>query len=47
MLWVLNMSDGNHSLLDVVERSGLGFREVRAAAELLLEHGLLAEKEAS
>lgn len=47
MLWVLNMSDGNHSLLDVVERSGLGFREVRAAAELLQEHGLLAEKGAS
>jgi aminopeptidase-like protein len=47
MLWVLNMSDGNHSLLDVVERSGLGFREVRAAAELLLEHHLLIEKEAS
>jgi aminopeptidase-like protein len=47
MLWVLNMSDGKHSLLDVVERSGLGFREVRAAAELLLEHRLLAEKEAS
>jgi aminopeptidase-like protein len=47
MLWVLNMADGNHSLLDVVERSGLGFREVRAAAELLLDHRLLAEKEAS
>lgn len=47
MLWVLNMSDGKHSLLDVVERSGLGFREVRAAAELLVEHGLLVEKEAS
>lgn len=43
MLWVLNMSDGKHSLLDVVERSGLGFREVRAAAELLVEHGLLVE----
>ena len=46
MLWVLSMSDGSHSLLDVVERSGLTFREVEAAASLLLEHQLLAPEEA-
>jgi aminopeptidase-like protein len=43
MLWVLSMSDGQHSLLDIAERSGLGWREVHAAAGLLLEHQLIAE----
>ncbi|HTO99674.1 MAG TPA: DUF4910 domain-containing protein [Myxococcales bacterium] len=42
MLWVLNLSDGSHSLLDVAERAGLDFPAVRAAADLLLQHGLLA-----
>jgi aminopeptidase-like protein len=43
MLWVLNLSDGRHSLLDVAERSGLEFAAVESAAGLLLEHELLAE----
>ena len=30
MLWVLNLSDGQHSLLDIAERSGLPFEVVRA-----------------
>lgn len=42
MLWVLNLSDGRWSLLDIAERSGLPFTTVRAAADLLLAHGLLA-----
>ena len=42
-LWVLNLSDGEHSLLDIAERSGLPFETVRSAAELLSEKGLLAE----
>jgi aminopeptidase-like protein len=41
MLWVLNLSDGHHTLLDVTERSQIEFRAIRAAADLLLEHGLL------
>ena len=41
MLWVLNFSDGEHSLLGIAERSGLPFRTVAHAAELLLEHELL------
>jgi aminopeptidase-like protein len=41
MLWVLNLSDGGPSLLDVAERSGLPFDRVRAAADALLAHGLL------
>jgi aminopeptidase-like protein len=42
MLWVLNLSDGAHSLFDIAERAGLPFAIVRSAAELLHEHGLLA-----
>jgi aminopeptidase-like protein len=42
MLWALNLSDGSRSLLDIAEQSGRPFREIRRAADLLLEHGLLA-----
>jgi aminopeptidase-like protein len=41
MLWVLNLSDGRHSLLDIAERADLPFATVRDAASLLLRHGLL------
>jgi aminopeptidase-like protein len=41
LLWVLNFSDGEHSLLDIAERSKLGFGTVVEAAELLVENGLL------
>jgi aminopeptidase-like protein len=44
-LWVLNLSDGRHSLLDVAERSGLTFSTVRDAAGVLLDGGLLARAE--
>lgn len=43
LLWVLNLADGQHSLLDMAERSGLSFRELAGAAELLRVHGLLAD----
>ena len=43
MLWVLNQSDGEHSLLDIAERCGLAFETVHGAAGLLLRHGLLKE----
>jgi aminopeptidase-like protein len=43
MLWVLNLSDGEHTLLDVAERSGLAFGTVHDTASLLLRHGLLKE----
>jgi aminopeptidase-like protein len=42
MLWVLNLSDGAHSLLDIAERADLPFAIVRSTAELLQQHGLLA-----
>jgi aminopeptidase-like protein len=42
-LWVLNFSDGQHSLLDIAERSGLAFPDILNAAVLLREAGLLEE----
>ena len=36
VLWVLNLADGDHTLLDVTERSGLPFSLVREAADVLL-----------
>jgi aminopeptidase-like protein len=43
LLWVLNLSDGTQSLLDIAERSRIPFPAVRQAALLLEEHGLLEE----
>jgi aminopeptidase-like protein len=40
-LWVLNFSDGEHSLLDIAERSGMPFPVILDAAKLLYENGLL------
>ncbi|WP_205960309.1 DUF4910 domain-containing protein [Ramlibacter henchirensis] len=42
MLWVLNFSDGEASLLDIAQRSGMPFAVVREAAALLERHDLLA-----
>jgi aminopeptidase-like protein len=41
LLWVLNLADGQHSLLSMAERSNLPFKELAAAATLLSEYGLL------
>jgi aminopeptidase-like protein len=41
LLWVLNLSDGTHTLLDIAERSGMSFRSIRAAADMLQQHDLL------
>jgi aminopeptidase-like protein len=41
-LWVLNLSDGHHSLLDIADRSGMRFSTISAAAELLRENDLLS-----
>jgi aminopeptidase-like protein len=42
LLWVLNLSDREHTLLDVAERSGLPFELLVDAADALLDAGLLA-----
>lgn len=41
MLWVLNLADGSHSLLEMAERSGMPFTDVMTAARRLKEAGLL------
>ena len=40
-LWVLNLADGNYSLLDMSLRSRLPYADIFRAAQLLLEKGLL------
>ena len=41
LLWVLNLADGRHSLLDTAERAGVPFAAIRAAADALLPTNLL------
>jgi aminopeptidase-like protein len=46
LLWVLNLSDGENSLLDIAERSGISFAAIRTAADALLAVELLREEDA-
>lgn len=41
--WVLNFSDGKHTLLDIAERSGLNFNMLKQATDLLLQYDLVKE----
>ena len=41
MLWVLNLADGDHSLYDMAERSGIEFGIICETADLLEKHKLL------
>jgi aminopeptidase-like protein len=41
MLWVLNLSDGHHTLLDISERAALPFDVILSTARVLLSHQLL------
>ena len=41
MLWVLNLADGNHSLLDISEKSGFDFTLLKDIAEILRENNLI------
>jgi aminopeptidase-like protein len=41
MLWVLNLADGRHTLIDMAERSGIDFPLLKRMADTLCEHGLL------
>jgi aminopeptidase-like protein len=42
LLWMLSFSDGEHSVLDIAERSGMAVPDLAAAAERLYAAGLLA-----
>ncbi|KXI28312.1 DUF4910 domain-containing protein [Paraglaciecola hydrolytica] len=43
MLWVLNLADGQHNLLDIAQRSKLPFALLVLSVKTLLNHGLLKE----
>jgi len=43
MLWILNLSDGSNTLLDITDRSGLEFAVIKEAADTLVENYLLKE----
>ncbi|MDO6416175.1 DUF4910 domain-containing protein [Sphingomonas sp. BIUV-7] len=43
LLWVLNLADGNHSLLDMAERAKIPFARLDAAAVIAEQHGLIRE----
>ena len=47
LLWVLNLSDGSRTLLDIAARSGLPYDTVRRAARRLKEAGLLGDASGS
>ncbi len=42
ILWVLNLSDGNYTLLDIAKKSGITFDEIKQAVDVLLRYNLLA-----
>lgn len=43
VLWVLNLSDGTNSLLDIADRSGLALEDIKRAADSLVACELLKE----
>jgi aminopeptidase-like protein len=47
LLWVLNFSDGQHTLLDIAERAALPFSTIRGAANVLCDAGLLRLRDES
>lgn len=44
MLWILNLSDGRNSLLDIAERANMPFEIIAKAAATLAENDLLKER---
>jgi aminopeptidase-like protein len=43
LLWLLNLADGEHSLLDMAERADVSFWRILAAARLALDAQLIRE----
>ena len=43
LLWILNLSDGRHSLLDIAERSGISFSVIADATNALISKELIKE----
>jgi aminopeptidase-like protein len=44
LLWALSLSDGQHDLLGISERSGISFRSIKNAVDELFKNSLLREK---
>jgi aminopeptidase-like protein len=44
MLWLLNMSDGEHSLLDIAQKSSISIEVLKNIADILMQHNLLREQ---
>ena len=44
VLWILNQSDGNNSLLDIARKANIEFRIIYKAAKALIDGGLLQKK---
>lgn len=42
LLWILNLSDGDHSLLDIADRASIPFDVIRQMADMLEQKELLA-----
>jgi aminopeptidase-like protein len=42
-LYVLNLSDGDNSVLDIAEKSSISFSEIQNAVDALINAGLLKE----
>lgn len=43
LLWILNLSDGNHSLLEIAVKSGIDFKMIQKGANELIKADLLKE----
>jgi aminopeptidase-like protein len=43
LLWILNLSDGSHSLLDIAKRAKMPFETIKQAAQALHDSGLLKQ----
>ncbi|SFB62985.1 aminopeptidase-like domain-containing protein [Rhizobium sp. NFR07] len=43
LLWVLNLSDGSHSIFDIAERAGIPFLRAWAATQICLQADLIKE----
>jgi aminopeptidase-like protein len=43
LLWLLNLADGKHSLLDIAERANIPFTRLLAAVRLALDADLIRE----
>ena len=41
MMWTLNLADGKHDLIDIINRSGQSYSEILGVVKTLTEHGLL------